>query len=240
MKSTMIFRMVRVIAGPPALCNVHALFPGSCCPAAILRVAEQPLTCFCCDLVLSLGRPMDSEETKVETAHSPTEVASGLRSRVSMLASSPSSIRWLIPLVVALAGLLIALAGQRSLVRTTDELTTARFQEETRTLANSVSQALASADPLLDSLRDGILAAAPQLSLVRDAQDPSEPVLGTLAHQFADAALYTRVRVSPMATFLVRTRSQTGPFASKSAASRKDRSRELRWSCRPVFADAMT
>jgi serine/threonine protein kinase len=104
---------------------------------------------------------------------------------IATLAASPGSIRFIIPLVVAVSGLLIAFVGQRTLTKTTQELTRARFQEETRAIAGSVGSALAGADPLLVNLHESILAYAPRLHLENDATQ--DAVLNAVAHEFAAA-----------------------------------------------------
>jgi serine/threonine protein kinase len=102
---------------------------------------------------------------------------------LELLAASPGAIRFIIPLVVAVSGLLIAFVGQRTLMKTAHELTRARFQEETRAIAESVGSALGAADPLLASLRESILADAPHLHLENDAAQ--DAMLGKFAHRFA-------------------------------------------------------
>jgi serine/threonine protein kinase len=130
----------------------------------------------------------DNTVTEMATTRgqeTPAPSSTALRSRITLFAVSPRAIRWLIPLVVGLGGLLIAIAGQRSLVRSTEDLTRARFEEETLMLAESVSHALASADPILDSLRDSVLSVEPTLNARADAT--RDAVMGHVAHRFADA-----------------------------------------------------
>jgi len=105
--------------------------------------------------------------------------------RFAVALSSPRALRVVIPLIVALCTLVVSVIGERALTKSTQELTRARFQEETRVVADGVGGVLASADPLLGTMREAVLAAAPKLDL---RQDPAkDPVLGNLARALAAA-----------------------------------------------------
>jgi serine/threonine protein kinase len=110
---------------------------------------------------------------------------SPLRVRVSALATRPSTIRWLIPLFVGFAGMLIAFVGQRTVVNTTDDLTRARFTEETERMARDVGAALSDADKLLAGMHAAVAVYGPGLDLRNDAL--TDAAIGGVAHQLAGA-----------------------------------------------------
>jgi serine/threonine protein kinase len=110
---------------------------------------------------------------------------SSMRSRLSLLATRPSTIRWLIPLLVGFAGLLVAFVGHRTVVNTTDDLTRARFSEETQRMARDVGAALTDADQLLAGMHAAVAVYGPGFDLRNDAR--KDAAIGAVAHQLAGA-----------------------------------------------------
>jgi serine/threonine protein kinase len=99
------------------------------------------------------------------------------------LVGSPEAIRWVIPLLVAITGAMIAFLGQRALRSSNEELTRARFVEETAMVADSVSEALATADPLMDRFAQYVQNA--DVTIDGTVRPERSPAMGDLSHEMA-------------------------------------------------------
>jgi serine/threonine protein kinase len=98
------------------------------------------------------------------------------------MVASPAAIQWIIPVIVALTGILMAVLGQRALHASNEDLTRVRFQQETHLVADQVGRALSEADPLISHLASYVQGAGAELD---EKTDPNATL--NLAEELAGA-----------------------------------------------------
>jgi serine/threonine protein kinase len=128
------------------------------------------------------GLASNRSNSKVPISVPAASQRTSLRSPAELV-GSPEAIRWVIPLLVAITGAIIAFLGQRSLRASNEELTRSRFVEETAMVADSVGEALATADPLMDRFVQYVQSSG--VTIDGTLRPERSAAMGDLSHEMA-------------------------------------------------------